>query len=71
MPGQELSRLRLNDILNVVRTEGETGSYRDPTWSPYIDTLGTELDRAVSDVVGDRTLAELLDEQEKKQKVKS
>ena len=70
-PGQELSRLRLNDILNVVRAEGETGSYRDPTWSPYIDTLGTELDRAVSGVVGDRTLADLLDEQEKKQKVKS
>lgn len=71
LPGQELSCLRLNDILNVVRTEGETGSYRDPTWSPYIETLGTELDRAVSGVVGDRTLAELLDEQEKKQKVKS
>jgi membrane protein len=71
LPGQELSRLRLNEILDVVRTEGETGSYRDPTWSPYIDTLGTELDRAISAVVGDRTLAELLDEQEKKQKMKS
>lgn len=70
-PGQELSRLRLNDILNVVRAEGETGSYRDPTWSPDINTLGTELDRAISGVVGDRTLAELLGEQEKKQKVKS
>jgi membrane protein len=71
LPGQELSRLRLNDVLNVVRTEGETGSYRDPTWSPYIDTLGNELDRAVSDVVGDRTLAELLDEQDKKPKARS
>jgi membrane protein len=65
-PGQELSRLKLDDILNVVRTEGETGSYRDPTWSPYIDKLGTEMDRAISGVVGDRTLAELLDDQGKK-----
>ncbi|HSD68817.1 MAG TPA: YihY/virulence factor BrkB family protein [Woeseiaceae bacterium] len=67
VPGQELSRLRLNDILNVVRAEGETGSYRDPTWSPNVDTLGRELDRAVSGVVGDRTLAQLLDELEKNQ----
>ncbi len=70
-PGQELSRLHLNDILNVVRQEGETGSYRDPTWSPYIDKLGTELDRAISGVVGDRTLAELLDEQNEKPKARS
>ncbi|HZL95921.1 MAG TPA: hypothetical protein VFB99_19855 [Vicinamibacterales bacterium] len=67
VPGQELSRLRLNDILNVVRAEGETGSYRDPTWSPYVDALGSELDRAVSGVVGDRTLAQLLDELDKNQ----
>lgn len=65
-PGQELSRLRLNDILNVVRREGETGSYRDPTWSSSINTLGTQLDDAVSGIVGDRTLADMLDEQDGK-----
>jgi DNA-binding IscR family transcriptional regulator len=63
-PGQELSRLTLNDILKVVREEGETGSYREPTWTAKIDALGSELDHAVSAVVGERTLANLLDELE-------
>lgn len=63
-PGQELARLQLNEILKVVREEGETGSYREPTWTAKIDALGSELDHAVSAVVGERTLANLLDELE-------
>lgn len=64
-PGQELSRIQLNDILNVVREEGETGSYRDPTWSNHVNALGAELDNAIAGVVNDKTLAELLDELDK------
>jgi hypothetical protein len=64
-PGRELSRIRLNDILDVVREEGETGSYRDPTWSDDIDLLGADLDSAIAGVVGSKTLAELLDEIDK------
>jgi membrane protein len=64
-PGRELSRIRLNDILDVVREEGETGSYRDPTWSDDIDLLGADLDSAIAGVVGTKTLAELLDEIDK------
>ena len=62
LPGREVTRIKLNDILAVVRIEGETGSYRDPSWSSEIDALGEKLDNAMRDVVGDRTLADLLDD---------
>jgi len=64
LPGREVSRIKLRDILAVVRIEGETGSYRDPSWSNAINTLGDQLDDAISDTVGDRTLADLLDDVE-------
>ena len=65
VPGREMSRIRLRDILAVVRVEGTTGSYREPTWIPETDALANDLDNAVIGVVGDKTLADLLDEFEK------
>lgn len=65
IPGKEMSRIKLRDILSVVRVEGETGSYRDPTWNREVDALGCELESAMANVVGDKTLADLLDEVEK------
>jgi len=62
MPGREMSRIRLQDILNVVRVQGESGYYRDPSWGSEIDALGGRLDEAVVSVVGDRSLADFLDE---------
>jgi membrane protein len=64
LPGQEVSRIGLNDILAVVRAHGETGSYRDPAWSGEVDSLGADLDSALSGVAADKTLADLLDEAE-------
>ncbi len=61
LPGREMSRVTLKDILAVVRAQGETGSYRDPAWTAEIDALGTELDNAVSSAAGDKSLAGLLD----------
>jgi len=46
-----------------VRRKGETGSHRDPQWSGRVSVLGKALDAAVNDVVGDRTLSDLVDEQ--------
>ncbi|MFQ5981912.1 MAG: YihY/virulence factor BrkB family protein [Woeseiaceae bacterium] len=62
LPGREMSRVTVNDILAVVRTHGETGSYRDPAWTPEIDALGAKMDEAVSGVAGEKSLADLLDE---------
>jgi membrane protein len=65
LPGREMSRTKLSDILDVVRTKGETGSHREPQWTNTINQLGNELEAAMSGVVGSRTLADLLDEHEK------
>ena len=68
LPGREMSRIVLTDILDVVRVRGETGSYRNPRWSGSIDALGDELDSAVAGVVGNRSLADLLDDSEESKK---
>ena len=62
IPGREMSRIRLIDILAVVRAEGETGSYRDPRWSSAVDSLGTTIDAAVDESLAGKTLSQLLDE---------
>lgn len=64
VPAREMSRIKLNDILVVVREHGETGSYRDPKWAGEIENLGDQVDSAISSTVGKRTLADLLDENE-------
>ena len=61
LPGREMSRIPLNDILAVVRTQGETGSYRDPSWTAEVDALGAELDGALANVSAEKTLSDLLD----------
>jgi len=62
IPGREMSRLTLADIVAVVRQDGETGSYQNPKWSDPIESLGKGLDTAVADTLSDKTLADLLDE---------
>ena len=47
-----MSRIQLRDILVVTRNEGETGSYREPSWEPYVETLGDKLDEASLSAVG-------------------
>ncbi|MDA0706355.1 MAG: YihY/virulence factor BrkB family protein [Proteobacteria bacterium] len=64
IPGRELSRIRLRDILAVVREHGETGSYRDPEWEPTVLGLCTRLDESIGKSIDDQTLADLLDEAE-------
>ena len=64
VPGRELSRIKLHDILAVVREHGETGSYRDPEWEATVLGLGKKLDDSVADAIGGQTLADLLDEAE-------
>lgn len=62
LPGREMSRITLHDILEVVRIDGETGSYRDPRWASAIDSIGETIDAAVESTLGDRSLSNLLDE---------
>ncbi len=61
VPGRDLSRMRLQDILDVVRTQGESGYYRDPSWGREVSLLGRRLDEAVNAVVAEESLADFLD----------
>ena len=64
LPGKEMSRVRLADILDVVRIEGETGSHRDPRWDGAVNELGASIDGAVQSILAEKTLSQLLDEAE-------
>ncbi|MEJ2127724.1 MAG: YihY/virulence factor BrkB family protein [Woeseiaceae bacterium] len=61
LPGKDMAKITLEDILAVVRVHGETGSYRNPKWSREVEALGQDLDNAVTGIVGDRTLSDLLE----------
>ena len=65
LPGREVARIRLGDVLDTVRRRGDTGSYRGPSWTGPIARLGDRIDSAVDSVAGDDTLADLLDTIEK------
>jgi membrane protein len=64
IPGRDMSRITLGDILDVVRLDGETGSHHDPRWAGAVMEVGASIDDAVRAVVADKTLPELLDQAE-------
>ena len=61
LPGREMSRIALTDIVATVRCDGETGSHREPRWDDAVASLGASLDTAVAEQLGERTLSDLLD----------
>jgi membrane protein len=61
VPGRDINQILLSDILAVVRSEGETGSFTAPHFDPRVAALGQSLDTAVADTVTEQTLADLLD----------
>jgi len=62
LPGREMTRIRLDEILAVVRQTGDTGSSSGPRWTDKIARVGAQLDSAIAGVTGERTLSDLLDE---------
>jgi membrane protein len=66
-PGREMSRIKLHDILAVVRDVGDTGSHKEPAWADQISRLGNVLDDALAGAVGNTTLSDLLDESSSEQ----
>jgi DNA-binding IscR family transcriptional regulator len=64
LPGREMTRITLQDIVAVVRRDGETGSHQDPEWSDAVENLATSLDSAVASTLSDMTLSDILDESE-------
>ena len=64
LPGREMSRISLLEILSVVRSNGETGSHHAPNWDSGIEALGASLDEAIANTLSEQTLADLLDQSE-------
>ncbi len=64
VPGRDMTRIDLRDILAVVRESDETGALQQPSWSSAINDLGARLDSAITDTVDATTLAQLLDQTE-------
>ncbi len=64
LPGRDTSRIRLREILDIVRVDGETGSYREPRWDETVEALCGSIDGAVAGTLGERTLSDLIDELE-------
>ncbi len=62
LPGREMTRIYLEDVMAVVREKGETGSDELPIWTEGIEEMGGQLDAAISSVIGKKTLADLLDQ---------
>ncbi len=66
LPGRETARITLREILDVVRSQGGTGSWRQPRWEKHVDDVGRQLDEATLSTVGEMTLVDLIDEAEQK-----
>jgi membrane protein len=64
LPGRETARITLREILSVVRSQGGTGSWREPRWEQHVDDVGRRLDEASLSTVGEMTLVDLIDEAE-------
>ncbi len=61
-PGRDMTRITLNDIMSVVRVQGETGSHRTPRWAPAVDAIATRVDDSVRTALANRSLSDLIDE---------
>ncbi len=64
LPGREVARVFLDDILAVVRAHGETGSYQEPKWAPEVDALARKLENAITETTAHSTLSDLIDSSE-------
>ncbi len=62
LPGKDMASIKLSDILDIVRSQGETGSHQTPQWTTKIDDICNDLDVAISNVVDKQSLASLLKE---------
>ncbi len=63
IPARDLRRIAVTDILAAVRS-GEHGSHHesDDDWNATVAAVADEVERAIANSLGTRTLADLVDE---------
>ncbi len=64
LPGREMTHISLEDIFDVVRVDGETGSHEDPKWDAHVEQLGATIDGAIRQTLSERSLADFIDDAE-------
>ncbi len=66
IPGRDLRRIGVVDILAAVRSsERDSHEQADDDWNATVSTVAGDVERAISSAVGDRTLADLVDADER------
>ncbi len=65
LPGREMARMTLDDILAVVRSGGETGSLHPPSWASEVEAISKDVDLAIAKTIGMKTLSQFVDETER------
>jgi membrane protein len=61
VPGRDLSRITLADILAVVRGACETGSLVRPSWSAPVDDVAGSVEAAIAGMTAGTTLSDFVD----------
>ena len=67
VPGRDLSRITLADILAAVRGGCETGSLVEPAWSEAVDEVAGSVEAAIAGAIAGMTLSDLLDRADSRQ----
>jgi len=62
VPGRDLSRITVADILAAVRGGCETGALVSPAWSVPVDEVAGRVDAAIAALAGGMSLNDLLDQ---------
>jgi len=62
VPGRDLSRITLADILAAVRGGCETGALVQPTWAAPVNDVAGSVETAITSLTGGMTLREFVDQ---------
>jgi membrane protein len=62
MPGREMSRITLAEVLAAVRAGGDTGALQVPVWAAPVDRLVKDVQAAVEGLTAATTLSAFLDQ---------
>jgi len=72
IPARDIRRITLAEILSVVRHElSEAGLNESDHWNPTVQGLTDQLNTTLEGALADRTLADLVDEDESREKEES